>query len=256
MKKNNKIFLLLLAGGIFFFISTVKSVYAVEISVGASYTDFELSGKAKYKGTKIDIEKDLAVGGNKSAGGILRIDSERHHLTLEFTSVEFGGSKSISEEFKFNDKTYTVNAQIDSKLEYDILEIQCHYDLLDLENEMLGFSLAPLFKVAVYDAALKIKSSTLGYDETYSEILPLPTVGLLTQLNFTKYLNFSAQVNGIEYEGNSYFEYRALLEIKPMEGFSIGVGHKGVNMDYSDGDDLLDMDIEGLFAQAVLSYKF
>ena len=250
MKKTS-----LLLGGIIVLLIT-SSGYALEISGGSIYTKFELSGKIKSEGTDIDMEKDLGMEDEESWGGFFEIDGKRHHLLASLSTQKFEGSKILEAPFEFRNKTYPASTRVDSKIEYNLYELQYHYDLLDIENRILGFSLASLFKVSVYEIDANIKDSSFGYDETYQETLFVPTIGFLIRTNLTKFLNLTAQASTIEYSGDSYTEYKAFLEISPIESIGLGIGYEGRKVDYAEKLDLIDIESKGAFAQLRFLYKF
>jgi len=234
-----------------FFLLLGLNAYALEISVGVNYSDLDLSGKVKSDGTEIDLEDDLGIGDDEPTGLSLRLDGGRHHLWFNFASIEFSGSKIINRQFTFRNKTYAVSSLVDSKLEYDLYQLQYHYDLINI-GEI--FELSPLFKVSLYDAEVRIKSST--YDESYKETLPLPTLGLLGRLNLSEYIDFYAQVSGIGYSGDTYIEYKTAVILRPIQYSNLEIGYKAMDVDYSDDDNLIDIKNSGFFALVNFTYAF
>jgi len=228
--------------------------YAIEISVGPNYQDLDLSGKIKSNGTEIDIEDHLGIGDDEPMGMNARLKLGRHNLILDLVSVDFSGAKTLTEEIEFEGQTYAVNTDVESKLEYDLYEAQYHYDLFKFNLAGWGVCVSPLLKVSYYELSASIKSGV--NDESYSEALPLPSVGAVGQINATKYLSLLAQINGIDYSGDSYMEYRTVLRVKPFAYLNIDVGYKATEFDYSDSDELLDLDIEGPFFQCSFVYSF
>jgi len=228
--------------------------YAIEISAGPNYQDLDLSGKIKSNGTEIDIEDHLGMGDDEPMGIHARLKLGRHNLALDLASVDFAGAKTLTEQIEFEGQTYAVSAYVESKLEYDLYEAQYHYDLFKFNLAGWGVCVSPLFKVSYYEANVSIKGG--GHDESYSEALPLPSVGAVGQINATKYLSLLAQINGIDYSGDSYIEYKTILRIKPIAYLNLDIGYKGTEFDYSDGDELLDLDIKGFFFQTSLVYRF
>jgi hypothetical protein len=239
---------------IFMLLFFSASGYAIEISVGSSYQDLDLSGKVKSNGTEIDIEDHLGIGDDEPMGMNARLQLGGHNLVLDLVSVDFSGAKTLTEQIEFEGQTYAVSTDVESKLEYDLYEAQYHYDLFKFNLAGWGVCVSPLFKVSYYEASVSIKGG--GNDESYSETLPLPSVGAVGQINATKYLSLLAQINGIDYSGDSYMEYKAILRIKPIVYLNLDIGYKGTEFDYSDGDELLDLDIKGLFFQTSFVYSF
>ena len=228
--------------------------YALEISGGANYQDLDFSGKVQSEGTRIDLKNDLGIKADEPVGFNLRLDAKRHHFCFDYASIKAEGAKVLSQSIDFQGQTYLITTYVESKLEYDLFEAQYNYDLIDLKWANWGISLGPLFKVSVYDASVNLSGG--GFNESYAETLPLPTLGLVGELEATKYLSFLAQANGIGYSGNTYIEYKALLRLKPFKYFNFDIGYKGMQVDYSDDNDLLDLEVKGLLLQGNFVYKF
>lgn len=230
------------------------NVYALEVGVGGTFQDLDLSGKVQSKGTEIDLESDLGMGGDEPVGISLTVDGKKHHLLLSFASIKFGGGKTLSRTVQFRDQTYNVNTFVQSKFEYDLYEVQYNYDFLHLKKKNFGFSLGPLLKISLYDATVNLKTAVR--DETYSAVLPIPTIGLAGSLDFTKYFSLLGQVNGLGSSDDNYVEYKALFRVKPIPYFHFDVGYKGMNIDVSSNDNSLDLETKGLLLQAGFVYKF
>ncbi|MFC1804306.1 hypothetical protein ACFLZ3_00535 [Candidatus Omnitrophota bacterium] len=231
-----------------------STAWALEISAGPSYQDLDISGNAQSAGTRLDLEDDLGLGDDKAVGVNVRLDGKKHHFSFDYASFEFSGSKILTRSIDFQNKTYSISVAVETKLEYNLFEAQYQYDLLHLGDDELGVSLAPLLKLTVYDASLNLQGG--GNNETYSEILPLPSAGVAAELDCTKYLSLLAQINGIGYAGDTYIEYRAVARLKPHKFVNIDIGYKGIKVDFSHSDDLLDLDINGLLLQGSFVYKF
>jgi len=238
----------------FIFLFSSASIYALEIQVGPTYQDLDFSGKIQSEGTRLDLEGDLGISDDEPIGANIRLDGEKHHLCFDFASIKISGAKTLSRTIQFQNKTYNVSTFVTTEVEYNLYEAQYHYDLLDLGEENLGFSLAPLLKISVYDLSLNIKGGS--NDETYSEFLPIPTLGAFAQLNATKYLSILAQASAVAYSGDNYIEYKSILRIKPFRYLNLDVGYKATKVDYSHSSDVLDLDVKGPFIQCSFVYKF
>ncbi|RKY32211.1 MAG: hypothetical protein DRP74_03005 [Candidatus Omnitrophota bacterium] len=196
----------------------------------------------------------MGIGSEGVIGYNLRLDAGKNHLGLDYASLEAEGANTLSRDIEFNGQTYSASTHVESKLKCELLEIQYYYDIITLQWENWGIDLASLFKVNIYEAEVSIKGG--GYDETYSETLPLPTVGIAGQLNATRYFSVLGQVNGIGYSDDTYLEYKALLRIKPAPFFNFDLGYKGIQLNYSDSNNLLDLDVEGFLMQGAFIFKF
>ncbi len=226
-----------------------KTYCAVEIAGGFNYFDASLDGKVKSEGIKINVKDDLGLKDDNVEGGFLKIGLGKHHFLFNFSDFEFKGANTLSRQITFRNKTYTINTYVESKLEYSLYEFLYYYDLLKL----CAVKISPLFKVSLYDAEVNIKGG--GNDESYSENLPLPTIGLRAQADF-KYIALFSQVNGIGYSDASYIEYIGGVILKPLKYLRVMLAYKGTNVDYENDENLIDIDVDGFFAQIGVYYKF
>jgi len=228
--------------------------YALEISGGANYQDLDFSGKVQSGVTQIDLGHDLGIEADEPVGFNLRLDTKRHHFCFDYASIKAEGAKTLEWDIQFQGQTYNISTYVESKLEYDLFEAQYNYDLIDLKWANWGISAGPLLKVSIYDANVNLSGG--GFNESYAETLPLPTLGLVGELEVSKYLSLLAQANGIGYSGDTYIEYKAILRLKPFKYFNFDVGYKGMQVDYSKDNDLLDLKVKGLLLQGNFVYQF
>jgi hypothetical protein len=229
------------------------SAYGLEISVGPSYSDLDLSGKVKYEVTEIDVEEDLGIGDDEPLGIALELKAGKHNFFVSYADVEFKGEKTINKTITFGDTTYAINTFVESQLKYTLYEVEYWYNLLKLGEE-LKFSLSPLFKVSVYDAEVTLKAGAT--EETYSEMLPVPTVGIVGDIEIGKYIGLFAKGSGIGYAGNVYLEYESFIRLKPISYLNLDIGYQGRGIDFEDDDNLIDIDIEGFFLRGLFRYEF
>jgi hypothetical protein len=197
----------------------------------------------------------LGLDNDKPVGVSLHLEAEKHHLDFAFASVEFSGTKTLNRTITFKNQTYNVNTSVESTLEYNLYEAQYYYNLIDFKKgENFGVAFSPLFKVSIYDASVDLKAA--GVSATYSETIPIPTIGALGEIDFTKHLSLLGQISGIGFSGDTYLEYKSVLRIKPLKYFNFDVGYKGANIEFSQSDNLIDIDAKGLYLQGAFVYKF
>ena len=230
--------------------------YALEIAVGPTYQDLDLSGTVKADGgTEIDVENDLGLDNDKPVGVNLHLGMGKHNFDFNLAQLEFSGTKTLARTVTFDNQTFNVNTSVESTVEYDLYEAQYSYKLLEIGKEdMLKVSLSPLFKVSIYDASVELKST--GVNASYSKTLPIPTLGALGEIDFTRYLSLLGQVSAIGYSGDSYLEYKTVLRLKPVKYLNFDVGYKGTSIKFSESNNLIDIDAKGLYLEGAFVYKF
>ncbi len=235
------------------------AAYAFEISAGPTYQDMEISGKVRsniISGTNIDIDikNDLKISDDDAAGVNVTLIVGKHQISADLASFEFSGANNLTRNVTFKGQTYTAGTYVQSKIKYDLYEVQYQNNLIDLGISDIGITLGPVFKVSVYEASVQLQGG--GNNEKYEETLPVPSIGLAAGVELTKFLSASAQATGVGYSGDTYIEYKALLCIKPIESLSFDIGYKGIDLDFSDGNDLLDLESNGPYFRGAFVYKF
>jgi len=224
----------------------------LDLSGGALYRNLNISGKVQSKGTEIDIDNDLDIGDDDSVGGFVRLDGKRHHLSATLTSVKYSGSNVITRDIRFRGRTFRANDRVISSLEYELAEFQYHYDLFNFEY----IAISPLLKVDLMDGEVKLRNAAGTVDRKYSETLPVPTVGVKANVDLGKYLYVAGQASGIGYGGDRFIEFHATVGVKPCRFSFIEAGYRKRDLDYDDSDNLIDVDEDGLFVGAGLSFTF
>jgi hypothetical protein len=125
------------------------------------------------------------------ADGLYRFN-ERHALGFAWYDVKFTGSRVLNTQIDWGGQTYPVNAQVNSKLEFDVYKLNYQYSVFHDEKAELGAS----FGFHIMRLSVGISgTSTLGTGQAASEKVtaPLPVWGLFADYNFTP--RFSAYYN-------------------------------------------------------------
>ena len=108
------------------------------------------------------------------------------------------------------------------------------------------------------DAAVTIAGVALGtaLDESFSESLPLPSIGFLCTLEFARIAKVSGQVNAIGAGGSSFMEYEFIVGVRPIAPLNIELGYKTTQIDFDESGDALDFEMDGIFGQLSFVHSF
>jgi hypothetical protein len=233
-------------------LTVLTTTHAFETTIGGVYQDFSLSGNVQSNGTSIDVENTLGIQDDTTIGGFLRMDGDKHHLWFRYLSADYSGDTTLAVDIQFQGQTFTATSRVTSAFEYDHFELQYHYDLLNRTH----FSVSPLFKVDLYDAKVQIQDSTNILNESYSQSIPVPTLGINIRVDPNEYFHFYAQANGIAFDDNSFFEYQAVIGITPLQYISLEFGYLKKSIEYNDAVDIIDIEEDGWFAGVAFTYAF
>jgi hypothetical protein len=201
-------------------------------------------------GDRIDLERNL----NILDEDVFRAEAmwrflERHKLLLMYFDTNRTGRRVIDREIHFGDETFPIDAEVESRLGFDILELAYEYQFLRRENYQLGASIG-IHNVGI-DLALDSDVSLGGGDpqtshirESVSTNAPLPVLGLRGTWHLGRdfYLQGHAQ----------YFQLKIGDYDGSIQDYQLGVlwqfaEHFGVGLAYNVFDTRVDSEDEGGF---------
>ena len=201
-------------------------------------------------GDRIDLERNLDIlDENVFRAELMWRFLERHKLLLMYFDTNRTGRRVIDREIHFGDETFPIDAEVESTLGFDILELAYEYQFLDRENYQLGASIG-IHNVGL-DLALDSDVSLGGGDpqtshvrESVSTNAPLPVLGLrgTWRLGGDFYLQGHAQ----------YFQLKVGDYDGSIQDYQLGVlwqfaEHFGVGVAYNIFDTRVDSEDEGGF---------
>jgi outer membrane protein len=159
----------------------------------------------------------------------------------------------LTRNISFNGQTFTVGTAVDSKVKLD------HYDLaLFYPIPLLKTATAGKLNVEFGLNARKIdfEGTITGGAQTASKKLTLyvPMIYAGVQVKPISAFSIEAEVRGISYSDNSYFDYIGRLKIKPIPLVYIAGGYRSETIDIDESDVKVDMEFKGPFVEAGLSF--
>lgn len=239
------------------FLAVPAVTHAIEFSAGISFGKLDPSGNIQSGalGDKISLTSVLDIGEDSPVGVNLRIDGEKHHFSFDYTAIAFDGDNTFTKTITFQGKKYGIVVPTETDLKFNLSELTYYYDLYEM-NPSPGteFFFAPLIKLSIYDTEVSLK--TVGIDESFSETLPIPTIGFVVGGKFSQYVRAAVQFSTISYSGNSFTNYEITVGVRPIQYLNLDIGYKGTNMDFDESDDALDFEMKGLYGQMSAVYTF
>jgi hypothetical protein len=128
---------------------------------------------------------------------------------------------------------YTLGTSVQADLDFQMLDLEYRYDLIDMENILAGFSIGPIGKIKYVDGEARLKSPTADRSETFKAVVPMIGAGLHIGV-IADILEARAQITGMAYSGNSLYEYMADLSFTPFPFLDIHGGYKVIDLKVDD----------------------
>jgi hypothetical protein len=213
---------------------------AIELGVRAYYWLPDLNGDVSYdsnlvSGTKLDLGDDLGM--ERESYPIIEIFAGfgDHHLSFTYYKADYSGSETLSESIDFGGTTYTAGVDVDSTLEYTVMDFAYQWDVIDLENLLAGASLGLVGKVKYLDITAGVESAVESEEADIS--VPIPMLGVNLHVGIlADIIEARLQVTGIGYSGNSVVEFLGDVSYTPFPFMDIHIGYRSfsVNVDVDD----------------------
>lgn len=195
---------------------------------------FRLSSPANPNGSDLDFVDHL--GGDSSAN-VFRADARwnfaaKHALDASWYDIDLSGSRTLSFDVQFGDKTYTLGTTVTSQVRTNFYKIAYGYTFLRRDHhEFTGLIGAHVVKLQSGIAATGI-----GQSERFSVTAPLPSLGLeyktrwsdrITSRVAVQYFGISAED---EYSGR-FIDALVAIEYSLTKRAGIGGGYNRFDLD-------------------------
>jgi outer membrane protein len=237
------------------------SAYALEVGVRGYYWFPELNGDVTVDeggtlGTKIDFEDDLGMDDEDYPVVEAFVGLGDHHFSVSAMHIDYSGSETLTESITFKGEIYAVNENVKSTLQYDMIDAEYQYDVIDLENILAGFSVGVIGKVKWVDGEVEIKSTTtptLSEKETFAAPIPMVGVGVHVGL-IADILEARVKATGIGYSGNALYDVMGDISFTPFPFVDIHGGYRIIHLDVDVDDVELNYDMSGPYAAVTISF--
>lgn len=220
-----------------FFAPQMTSAMGLEAAVGVWRQD--PSGDIGYKGDSLSVGNELKFDAQSKVFGRVKIDMPLviPNIYLMATPMKFEGDGSKNINFTFGDKTFASNVPFSSSVKLDHYDVALYYGLPFLKTATLGkFNAEVGLNARIIDFKAEINQSSAGLSESKSFTLPVPMIYLGAQLKPVKFLSVEAEVRGVAYSSNHYYDLIGRLKVQPIAMLFIAGGYRyeEVNIDQSD----------------------
>ena len=210
---------------------------------GLTGTDVDLEGV-----TDIATEDDVPYGAAAlSLGGFT--------LTLSGWYSSLNGDTTLTVPLDFNGQTFVVNERVITDLELVNGAATLDYSLSPFELIYLAVGAG----VDVFDVELRIQQPTVGIDETFDQIIPIPVLSVSGEFNPFDFLGAFVSAKGFygrsewlgiddAVQGEALFLDLLAGVRASWEFLTASVGYKWILIDLGLEEASADLEFRGLFA--------
>ncbi len=239
------------------FVPAIASAIGIEASIGAWYQDPEgyVSYKPLTSSDRLDIDQNLNYDKETKVFGRLKIDMPLVIPNIYFmaTPSRFDG-RGQKASFNFGGKSFTSDP-FDSEVQLDHYDIALYYGIPGLKTLTLGILNVELgLNARIIDFYAKVDQPTTGITASKSATIPVPMVYAGVQIKPVDLLKIEAEVRGIAYSSNHYYDIIGRLKVAPFGPLFIAGGYRyeDIKMDYSDIES--ELKLKGPFLEAGIEF--
>jgi hypothetical protein len=191
-------------------------------------------------GTFIDFHETL--GGDKSAT-VFRLDglyrfNDKNGLGFSWYSLNFTGSRVLSQDITWGDQTIPINSKVDSEINFDVYKLNYQYSVYHNDKVELGASIG----LHIMKTFAGITTSSISQSQNNEAITaPLPVLGLFADYKFTPrfsvfynyewfFINYQDKVKGGLQDFLFGLEYRVFRNVAlgfAYNRFALSIEAKG-----------------------------
>jgi hypothetical protein len=253
----SKIWILL--GVMMCLVFTAMPAMAVELGVRGYYWLPDLDGNVSYDGDVLDAtELDLAddLGMERESYPMIEVFAGfgDHHLSFTYYQASYSGSETLDTTIEFGDETYTAGADIDSELDYTVMDFAYQWDAIDLENVLAGASLGLIGKVKYLDITASVDEDTIGKEEADISV-PIPMVGVNLHVGIlADIIEARLQVTGMGYSGNTVVEFLGDVSYTPFPFMDLHAGYRSFSVTVDVEDVEADLTTAGPYVALTIGF--
>jgi len=250
--------IMLTMGMVVLLLAGSTSAFALEGGVRGYYWFPSINGEAKVteaglEGTKFDIKDDLDMSDEYYPIVEAFVGIGDHHLSASYFQTKYEGDTTLTRTINFNGEVFNVGDRVESELSYRMIDAKYRWDLIDLENFLAGGSLGPMVQLKYIDGKVRLKTTALDVEETFS--VPIPMVGFHLHVGLlADIIEFRVQAAGMGYSGNSIIDGLADISYTPFPFLDIHAGYRGIWLKAEADDNELTLNTAGPYAALTISF--
>lgn len=231
--------------------SLMASDFGIEIGAQKNKLDADIAyGNAVTRTTVTENELGLK-NSDTNVKPRLYYTTENHTFDLDFQSMDFSGSNTLTRTIVFDNRTYTANATVNSTLELDWYRFGYRYSVINDNNTKLSIGA----DINIIDTDIGLNAPSLNLSSSYSETIPLPTLVIEGNYAINDMFGIEAKAAGITAGSKAkYTEFYAGININCLliENGQWRLGYQSKKFEV----DIDDFDGELSFNGAYLGFNY
>ncbi|MCM0611791.1 TIGR04219 family outer membrane beta-barrel protein [Marinobacter sediminum] len=240
--------LMVAMGGSMILAAPLAQADVVGLGASVSYWDSELSGKASDSGDVVDVENNLNLDSDSNANASLYFEHPvpvLPNVRLNYTLVEQSGRGQLDADFG----GIILGSDVQSDLDLEQLDLTLYYEVLDnWANLDLGLTARDLSGELIVQQVGGTQVSKTKIDG----VLPMGYLAARFDLPLTG-VSLGAEGNFISFDGDSIHDFNAYGQYE-IAVLQLRAGYRQMSIDYEDGNERLDVDIDGPFISAGVAF--
>lgn len=232
------------------------------VDAGVGYWRQTPTGTLQYKPVagytgNIDLKDDLYFDTKNKP--FVRIKAELPlilpNIYFMATPMTFEGSGPISRAISFGNTTFNANLPVESKIKLDHYDLALFYPIPALKTATLGVLNVELgINARKFDFEGTITQPTANLTASKSLSVYVPMIYGGIQVKPVSALSIEAEIRGIAYSGNHYYDYLGRLKYNPIPLVYIAAGYRAETIKIDQSDVKADIKFGGPFIEAGLSF--
>jgi hypothetical protein len=229
--------------------SPVTDRFALRVSYfpASVATDMRLDGEDGTAGTELSAEDDLGMSDRQDQARVevvLRA-AERNRMRIDYLKLTRRGNEVLGRTLDFGEETLAAGSQVESLLDWRMLNLTYLYSVLRLERFELGAGVA----LHLFEADARARVRAEGIHEEKSGVAAFPTLALDGAWRITERFTLTARANylsaDVDDSSGSISDVHADVQFRWRPNFTVGLGYTALSTELDVVDD---EDLSGLFA--------
>ncbi len=228
--------------------AVAQAIPLLEGEIETGYIQQNPSGWVQYKGTRVDVDHDLALDDDN--GHFFRGKLELPlpllpNLYASYEKMEFGGRNRLTRTIQVENKVYPVNDTVSTDVKLNRYDVGIYYNIPMVNTLTAGIlDLEVGAVVRFLDFSYKVRSENTGITSSKSDTLPVPLLYGNANVNIpgVDFLNFNLELKGIKYRNSSYYEVSGEIRLVPIKTIAvdpfIAIGYKYEKLELHDIEDI------------------
>jgi len=199
----------------------------------------------------VDVKNDLGWKDDKASMGYLYIEHPIPiipDIRLGYTSLNMGGTNTITSSFTYNGVTYNASDTVTSNVDLSHTEIALYYQIIDTGIDLdLGLNFKFFNGKVNFKDTLNNKASS-----TINATVPM-LYGALT-IPLGGGFKLAGDISTISYNNDAFTDYLVRLRYDSDYLLGVELGYRSIHLKYQDANKYAKLDMKGPYIMATLSF--